>query len=519
MPTDRWIQLPDRELEEWIQRTDGSAIIGFKDADEAFGFDLSGRAFASKRAVREGKALLRESGLTIDRVFRHRPTVQATGDPSTIVGLRDHPNVDLIVPNYRFRLLGGQDTTWNVRRVGAPEAWEEGGTKGAGVKLLLIDTGLNEHEDLPVAAGDTSCTTDPETDDDYGHGTMMAGIITALDNSVGIIGVAPAVELWLAKTSSTLSTNLGQLTCALDFALDHKPFSINMSFGVDTSLATSELISRFNQLYHEGSYLVAAVGNTTDDKLFPASHDSVVGVGATDSLNQIAEGSAEAEWVELVAPGEEDQIITTCRDGSYGGNSCPIGSSGGGGDSGGGGECDPNDEKCTSQGATTSAATAHVSAAAAVLNAAMPSLTNRDVRRILNETARNLGEPETRQGNGLLDLDAALESLFTVDIQGPTSYSESGEYTWEAFPEGGESSYTYQWHVDWENPELQDQELGTEKTQSLNLSPGLGDFLLSVYSTSGNFDAEDYHRVTDDSGSGDDSCCITPESVGSGEGT
>jgi hypothetical protein len=71
------------------------------------------------------------------------------------------------------------------------------------VNVAIIDTGIDgDHPDLNVyAAGSRNFTSSQASqwDDDDGHGTHVAGIVGALDNDIGVVGVAPGVRLWAIK--------------------------------------------------------------------------------------------------------------------------------------------------------------------------------------------------------------------------------------------------------------------------------------------------------------------------------
>src|SRR5207249_366991 len=75
--------------------------------------------------------------------------------------------------------------------------------KGKGVGIAIIDTGLNfAHLDLPVVNSESRYNCDEranDVDDHEGHGTEVAGVIAALDDYKGIVGVAPASTLYIVK--------------------------------------------------------------------------------------------------------------------------------------------------------------------------------------------------------------------------------------------------------------------------------------------------------------------------------
>lgn len=77
----------------------------------------------------------------------------------------------------------------------------------------------------------------------------------------------------------------------------------------------------------------------------------------------------------------------------------------------------------------------------------------------------------------------SVEAAFTVSVSGPTSITQSGQYTWQAQPVGGDGTYTYQWQV-YHYGSGTTQVLGTGQTESLYVDQSNGDFEISVTATS-----------------------------------
>jgi len=107
-------------------------------------------------------------------------------------------------------------------RIGTPQSSTASGD-GVGTideNVAVIDSGIDPtHPDLDVAGG-VNCAQgkDYGFTDPNGHGTMVAGIIGARDNAVGIVGVAPGVRLWSARVlNKKLAGNISNLICGIDF--------------------------------------------------------------------------------------------------------------------------------------------------------------------------------------------------------------------------------------------------------------------------------------------------------------
>lgn len=87
----------------------------------------------------------------------------------------------------------GQSTPWGVSRVGGP-----GDGSALAKKAWVIDSGIDlDHPDLNVDTANDYDFIDGDVvaDDGYGHGTHVAGIIGAKNNSVGVVGVAAGVTV------------------------------------------------------------------------------------------------------------------------------------------------------------------------------------------------------------------------------------------------------------------------------------------------------------------------------------
>lgn len=270
---------------------------------------------------------------------------------------------------------------WGIDRVDAEVAHHEGET-GGGSSVAIIDTGIDpEHETLDVTDGEAfvSCLglgCEEDWDDDHGHGTHCAGTANALDNGVGVVGVSTDADLYAVKVLDTLgSGSMSDVAAGIEWTADQGIDVGSLSLGGGDS-ETLEDACEYAQ--REGTLLVAAAGNDGPDEdsvSYPAAYDECLAVSATTEDDDIASFSSRGEEVELAAPGAE--VLSSL----------------------------PGDDYERWDG--TSMACPHVSGAAAQLME--DGYTNEEAREQLNETAEDIDLADTEQGNGLLDVAAALE--------------------------------------------------------------------------------------------------------------
>ncbi|UIP06378.1 S8 family serine peptidase [Erythrobacter sp. SDW2] len=133
-----------------------------------------------------------------------------------------------------------QVTPWGITRVG-------GGTTTAAGRAIVIDSGVQaDHPDLNVnAALGANFSSDSSSDDFSGHGTHVAGTIAAINNSIGVVGVAPGTEIVAVKVlnrrgSGTISGVIAGVDYAASIAQNGDV--ANMSLGGGFSQALNDAV-------------------------------------------------------------------------------------------------------------------------------------------------------------------------------------------------------------------------------------------------------------------------------------
>lgn len=222
----------------------------------------------------------------------------------------------------------GQTLPWGVDRIDAEKAWNT--ATGMPTWVAVLDTGIDrDHPDLVdnIMGGRNFVPDfwlmppDPtKWDDDNGHGTWVSGIVAAMDNELGVVGVAPEAYLFGVKVLD--SAGSGQLTdiiAGIDWCVQNGMDVVSMSFGGPYDMLSLE--QSVNNAYAAGLVIVAAAGNggdgnpNTDDVAYPAKYYGAIAVAATAPDDSSPTFSAEGPDIELAAPGLA--INSTALGGGY----------------------------------------------------------------------------------------------------------------------------------------------------------------------------------------------------------
>lgn len=187
--------------------------------------------------------------------------------------------------------------------VDAVEAWNV--TTGAGIRVAVLDSGVaNDNPDItPKVSARANFTTGETGDDNYGHGTHVAGIVAATHNTQGVAGTCPGCTILDGKVLNDSGIgSSSSLANGINWAVSNGSKVINMSLGVR---ASRTLETAVNNAWNNGVVLVAAAGNGGNQtKIYPGAYPNVIAVAATDNTDAKASFSTYGvSWVDLAAPG------------------------------------------------------------------------------------------------------------------------------------------------------------------------------------------------------------------------
>ncbi|QCW02847.1 S8 family serine peptidase [Natrinema pallidum] len=365
-----------------------------------------------------------------------------------------HENVEVSVPERPDRvnatasgaaaLAGGERrTTAGLAQVNATDAWDAYDTRGEGVRVAVLDTGVDTgHPDIDLATDDPSDPTYPggwaefdatggrvagSTPHDTGtHGTHVSGTVAGGATTGTAIGVAPETELLHGLVMTDTNGSFAQVVAGMEWAVRQDADVISLSFGATGKHAP--FIDPVRNARESGAVVVGATGNDGPETSgSPGNVYETISVGAVDRNGAVPSFSSgqridRTEWAaappdwtappsyvvpDVVAPGVA--VTSAAPGGGY--RSMPG----------------------------TSMAAPHVSGTAALLLSIEPDATPDEITTAITETARmpaagtvtgdtttaNGTEPlETRYGHGIVDAKAAADAL--VAVRRPSDDSVAG---------------------------------------------------------------------------------------------
>ncbi|MFJ2094132.1 type VII secretion-associated serine protease mycosin [Streptomyces sp. NPDC087901] len=316
---------------------------------------------------------------------------------------------------------------WGLDALHTDRAWQT--TRGKGITVAVVDTGVDGS--LPDLAGQVLPGKDMigfgagSGDRSWArHGTAMAGIIAGRGHGSGreegVIGIAPEARILpvrvileasdpaRAKARKSRGTALAD---GIRWAADHGADVINLSLGDDSESAHPEPgeDAAIQYALKKGAVVVASSGNggeKGDHISYPAAYPGVIAVAAVDRYGTHASFSTRRWYATVSAPG--DDIVVPAPDRKY----------------------------YVEWG--TSAASAFVSGAVALVRSAHPGLSPAQIKKLLTDTARNspsTGRDDAR-GYGIVDPAAAIKAGAALRPAGLRTDTAAAGYRKQYFGSG-----------------------------------------------------------------------------------
>ena len=270
---------------------------------------------------------------------------------------------------------------------------QSNGNTGSGRVIAILDTGYNyNHQELSDSyqGGIDYVNGDDYPLDDNGHGSHVAGLITANGVYPSAKGVAPAAGIIAVKVlDSSGSGRFSTVLAGINYVLDNYPNvdAISMSLGSSKTFKGTcdnympTMTTAINNALSKGIIVVIAAGNSGNAGVsFPGCISSALTVGAVDKNDYIASFSGRGSAVDVTAPGVS--LISSW----FGATNSYNSASG------------------------TSMATPVVSGTVALIKSAHPTWSPTQVINAIKSTAKDLGTigPDSTYGSGRIDADKAV---------------------------------------------------------------------------------------------------------------
>ena len=212
---------------------------------------------------------------------------------------------------------------WGMDAINAPEACNAG-YEGAGAKVFILDSGIDaEKTDLAPNLNTSLCKSFVPGEDwniqpgnYFNHGTHVAGIIAAANNSIGVIGVAPQAEIVAVKVLSEYNGSglFSWINEGIVYAADQGADVINMSLGT--------VLNKNGFVYDEDGKLIGRYSPKSIQELIHSvqraidyaykSGATIVVSGGNDYMNADGNGSA------IVLPADLNKVIAVSATAPYG---------------------------------------------------------------------------------------------------------------------------------------------------------------------------------------------------------
>ncbi|WP_435359764.1 S8 family serine peptidase [Haloarchaeobius sp. DFWS5] len=359
---------------------------------------------------------------------------------------RLHTNFDVTLPESATATgsadsPSGQayDTTYGIDQINATKVWDQYDTMGEGVKVAVLDTGVDiDHPDIDLYTEDSSDPTYPggwaefdgdgnivegsEPRDTDTHGTHTSGTVSGGNASGEYIGVAPNVDLMHGLVIPAGGGSFAQVAGGMEWAVSENADVVSMSLGANGYF--TEMIDPVRNAEAAGTIVVASSGNSgAGNSGSPGNVYESFAIGASNEAAGIA-GFSSGEEIDTssawgsAAP-EEWPSTYISPDVAAPGVSVKSAVPGGG----------------YSQYDGTSMAAPHVAGAIALMEAAAgggDQLSNSQIRTAFRDTAwKPADEPDandTRYGAGIIDVKNATD-LVALDsgINGTVTDAQSGD--------------------------------------------------------------------------------------------
>ena len=239
-------------------------------------------------------------------------------------GLKNHPKVQFVEEDAIQNAIA-QGTPEGIRRIFVDEVIfdiDSTDDNRVDADVAILDTGIDiDHPDLNVVGGANClqsrkrrgrttyfCDANTSADDDQYHGTHVAGTVAALDNGVGVVGVAPGARLWAVKVlGSDGSGFTSGIIAGIDWVVAQGDIEV-MNLSLGGSGVSSAYQTAIDNAVASGVTVVVAAGNSAADSAnySPAFVRSAITVSALADFDGLEGGNGTSCYADDI---EQDDTL------------------------------------------------------------------------------------------------------------------------------------------------------------------------------------------------------------------
>lgn len=197
---------------------------------------------------------------------------------------------------------------WELTKFNIPRLWNR--AEGDGVTVAVIDTGCDlNHPDLKdnLLDGINFINKSKPPMDDNGHGSHVSSTIAAINNGVGIVGIAPKTKIIPIKSlDGGGSGSMNAIIRGVEWAADRGGVDfITMSLGSPNGI--NDLESAIKYANSKGCVVFCAAGNSGEnvDIMYPAKYEETISIGAVDAQLNRTDFTCSGESLDFLAPGHD----------------------------------------------------------------------------------------------------------------------------------------------------------------------------------------------------------------------
>jgi len=306
--------------------TKGRYIVTYNTNYSRINFNSQNYDNRTRTVLNYTQSLVQKYGVSSDKITQTYNQVfqgfAAELSAKQLKALEADPRVARIEPDGIVTVDAEVSTNKNARQFASWGGNLVGRANGAGKTVWVIDSGVDLfHSDLNVNRNKsrTFVAGTINANDDHGHGTHVAGIIGAKNNSFGTIGVAYGATIVAVKVLN--SQNRGSWSDIIR-GIDYTAANVKSGEVVNLSLggnANQSVDNAVRNLANKGVLVAIAAGNgsrnVSNESPARVNHPNVVTVSSMDSNRNFASDSNFGAGIDFCAPGVN--VRSTWKNGGY----------------------------------------------------------------------------------------------------------------------------------------------------------------------------------------------------------